>query len=329
MVDFDTLILSRLLDEAWKHQFLTYPNPPVAACIIKNHEILSFCAHKRAGKPHAEVLAFKEAFIKLTGDKTLENIDDSEQIHEYLKQNAKNLFQNCSLYITLEPCNHYGKTPPCSELIEALRPKRVVFAHFDPSENASGGCKRLQNAGISVKGGIHTDISLLEPFSKWQTKPFIFFKLAMRLNGTIDGTVSSLASRQLVHKIRDIIDLLLIGGNTVRTDRPILDARLCGGRAPDVQIYSKQHTFDQAIPLFSVPDRKVIVSPELSFQSPSLIMVEGGASMFEAIKDRIDWVMLFSARHFEGNEFFTCNAKMQSLHTYSNEEDLISFLKPL
>lgn len=329
MVDFDTLILDKLLEEAWKHQFLTYPNPPVAACIVKNNEIIALCAHEKAGKPHAEVLAFKEAFIKLTGDTSLTDMEDSQQIHDFLKQHAKTVFHDCTLYITLEPCNHYGRTPPCAELIEALRPKRVVFAHFDLSEKAAGGCKRIQDSGIDVKGGTHHDTSLIKPFIQWQTKPFVFFKLAMRLNGTIDGTVSSLKSRTLVHQIRNIIDLLLIGGNTVRTDRPILDSRLCNGRAPNVQIYSKQKEFDTDIPLFSISGRNVTISDNIVLTQPSLIMIEGGAAIFEALKDKIDWIMLFSAPTFLGNEFFQCNTKLKPLHTYFNGEDLISFLKPL
>ena len=107
---------------------------------------------------------------------------------------------------------------------------------------------------------------LLSPFVAWQShQPFVFFKLALSKNGVArGGIITSEASRTMVHRLRDKCDLLVIGGNTVRTDRPLLDARLCDGMAPDVLIYSRQNDFDSSIPLFSVKNRKVLI--ENSFE---------------------------------------------------------------
>jgi diaminohydroxyphosphoribosylaminopyrimidine deaminase/5-amino-6-(5-phosphoribosylamino)uracil reductase len=139
--------------------------------------------------------------------------------------------------------------------------------------------------------------ALLEPFVRWQSGPFVFFKWAQRLDGTIDGgTVSSLSSRTHVHRLRDRCDLLVIGGNTVRTDRPTLDARLVEGRAPDVLIYSANDDFDRSIPLFSVPGRNVYIDSSLErIGDYSLVMIEGGSAMLEAVQGVCDWYLCYIA----------------------------------
>jgi diaminohydroxyphosphoribosylaminopyrimidine deaminase/5-amino-6-(5-phosphoribosylamino)uracil reductase len=137
--------------------------------------------------------------------------------------------------------------------------------------------------------------ALLEPFVTWQKKPFVFFKWAQRLDGTIDnGMISSHSSRQHMHALRSQCDLLVIGGNTVRTDCPTLDARLVNGKAPDVLIYSHQDDFDRTIALFNVPNRTVFIASDLKkIDEYHLVMIEGGSAMLQAARDVCDWYVSY------------------------------------
>jgi diaminohydroxyphosphoribosylaminopyrimidine deaminase/5-amino-6-(5-phosphoribosylamino)uracil reductase len=142
----------------------------------------------------------------------------------------------------------------------------------------------------------------LAPFIQWQTNPFVFFKWAQRLDGTIDnGTISSQSSRVHVHALRDKCDLIVIGGNTVRQDRPTLDARLVNGKAPDVLIYSHNEEFDRSIPLFHIPNRQVFIASDLErIKEYRLVMIEGGAGMFSATRDTSDWYLSYIAPKIGG-----------------------------
>lgn len=326
MVDFDTFLLEKVINEAWKEQFLTYPNPPVGACIVKNNQILSLQTHKKAGEPHAEVLAFKEAYKALTNDKRVDSCDSSAKIHEYLMQNAKELFKETTLYITLEPCNHHGKTPPCSHLIAKLKPKKVIYASPDPNKSASGGASYLKSQGIDIEHHpLKSAEELIKPFAIWQKRAFIFYKIAIRLDGSYDGgVISSQASRELVHKIRSSISLLAIGGDSVRIDRPLLDARLINGKAPNVQILTSKDT-PKDIPLFSVPNREVTIKKELDLKTPSLVMVEGGGRLLEALKSQIDILGVFIAPKTGGKKHLPPNLNLTPIHSYSIGEDRLEY----
>ncbi len=292
--------MTRALNAAWEYQLLTFPNPAVgAACISENGSILSCGAHKRSGGPHAEVYALRDAYTLLSGDDALAECDDSHTIHDYLRTHHNGLFHSISMAVTLEPCSHSGKTPSCAGLIRDMGIKRVYISAKDPNPVATGGAAILRDAGIETIFGVleQEGKKLLEPFIRWQNSPFVFFKWAQRLDGTIDnGTISSPSSREHMHALRDRCDLIVIGGNTVRMDRPTLDARLVGGKAPDVLIYSQMGGFDRSIPLFSVPDRKVYVESSLErLKDYSLVMIEGGTSMFQACTDVCDWYLCYLA----------------------------------
>jgi diaminohydroxyphosphoribosylaminopyrimidine deaminase/5-amino-6-(5-phosphoribosylamino)uracil reductase len=293
--------------EAWKYQGVTYPNPAVGSVIIdKNGKIVSISAHRKAGEPHSEVMAIRDAYVEITGDRTIAESVDSNYLHNYLYENHKDIFSGSTIFVTLEPCNHWGKTPPCSIIIEKLGFKKVVIGVGEENPKATGGAKFLQNNGIEVSFCSdecrESSLKLIEPFRLWSSKKFVFFKFAQTLNGNVtDGVISSQTSREFVHKIRENIDLLVIGGNTVRTDRPTLDSRLTGGKAPDVLIYSKQNDFDRTIPLFSVPDREVIISDDLSIlDNYNYIMIEGGKSMLQEFKNRVDYLLLFVSPTING-----------------------------
>jgi len=297
--------MTRALNAAWEYQLLTFPNPAVGAvCLSDNGTVISVGAHKRAGGPHAEVYALRDAYTLLSGDTTIAECDDSHRIHDYLRTRHNGVFQTISMAVTLEPCSHSGKTPSCALLIRDLGIKRVYISVKDPNPAAAGGASLLSDAGAECIFGVLADegIKLLEPFIRWQKSPFVFFKWAQRLDGTIDnGTISSQSSREHMHALRDRCDLIVIGGNTVRHDRPTLDARLVDGKAPDVLIYSQMGEFDQSIPLFSVPDRKVYVESSLErLKEYSLVMIEGGASMFQASKEVCDWYLCYLAPKLGG-----------------------------
>ena len=164
----------------------------------------------------------------------------------------------------------------------------------------------------------------------WNQKSFIFFKWAQRLNGTTDdGIISSKESRKNVHAMRDVCDLLVIGGNTVRIDRPTLDARLVDGKAPDILILSQEKDFDKTIPLFSIKNRKVIISDNLSeMDNYKNIMIEGSSKMFELTRDIVDYYLCYLAPTLGGNSSFEkINDKFEILNTEKEAQDIIMWMK--
>ena len=312
MVINSNFYMSLAIAEAWKYQGLTYPNPAVGCSIVgENSELLAVQAHKKAGLPHAEVEALKSAYYKLTKDENILQIENSAEIHNYLIKNHNNIFQNCSIYTTLEPCTSIGKTPPCANLINELNIKKIYIGSNDRYQNDFNNDARF---GILKQ---ECD-ELLEPFNLWQKDKFVFFKWAQRLDGSTDGVVSTIKSRKNVHAMRDVCDLLVIGGGTVRADRPTLDARLVDGKAPDILIYSRQKEFDKTIPLFNVKSRKVIISDNLShIDGYKNIMIEGSKKMMELTKEITNFYLCYL--HF-ADKFDVVNAK---------KEDIISWMKQL
>lgn len=294
------------IDEAWKYQGLTYPNPAVGATVLKDGLICSIESHKKAGMPHAEVNAIKEAFLKLSQNKNANNklasLEDSNDIHHFLEKNHNNVFNGCEINVTLEPCSHFGKTPPCANLISSLGFKKVVIGAKDFNTKAAGGADFLKNNGIAVEYSEYQNEcnALLFPFKKWLTSRFVFFKLATTLNGGTLGNITGSEAKIKVHELRSVVDILITGGQTIRLDKPILDARLINSRAPNLGIYSKQKEFDRGIACFDVLDRDILVSDSLDalFGNNKFIMIEGGINLFKAVKDKCDAMLLFQNRSY-------------------------------
>jgi len=316
-------VFESALNEAWKYQFLTYPNPAVGASVVIQNRVFT-AAHKKAGEPHAEVNALWEAFRAF--HKT-PNLTTSHEIHEYLLKHHNGFFNEANVFVTLEPCSHVGKTPSCAVLLKHLKPKSVTVGWPDPIDSHAGGAEILKNAGIEVK--VLEDkrcFDLIEPFVKWTKERFVFFKLAQSLNGAVTGGyISSKESLEWVHKVRDKTDLLVIGGNTVRIDRPTLDARRVDGKAPDVLIYSTRKDFDKEISLFNVRNRKVFVESSLEMlKDYKFIMIEGGERLYNELKDFVDWkVFIVTPKIFERINY-KCEDEFEILHTLKNN-DLIIF----
>lgn len=321
------------LDEAWKYQLLTYPNPAVGCCIVGEYgEILAVAAHKKAGGPHAEVLALQDAYIKLTNDTAIKQLSESQQIHAYLLEHHNGVFSKCKVYTTLEPCSHHGKTPSCASLLASLHVTSVVVGARDFHEKASNGIDILKGAGCNVTCNVMQQEceELLIPFQKYLGGKFVFFKWAQRLNGTYDdGSITCNEAKVHVHKMRNVCDLLVIGGNTVRIDRPTLDARLVDGKAPDVLIFSNSTDFDRSIPLFSVPDRKVFIADNLEKLSEyHHIMIEGTQTMFELTKSIVDLHACYVAPRFGGKMgFANLEDDFKILKADKVDEDIILWMK--
>lgn len=194
----------------------TSPNPLVGAVIVKDNRVVGCGWHRKAGTPHAEVHALNQ---------------------------AGELAQGSDVYVTLEPCAHYGKTPPCSKALVEAKVKNVYGGLLDVNPKVAGkGFKILEDAGIHVEYGFLQDElrKQNEVFFKWieHKKPFIVLKAAMTLDGKIATAtgqskwITNETSRAYGYKLRDIYDGIMVGINTVIEDNPMLTARVDGGKNP-------------------------------------------------------------------------------------------------
>ena len=341
----DEFYMDLALNEAWKFQILTYPNPAVGCLILdENGQILSCKAHEKAGYLHAEPTAilfalckksekFKDDFIKAYNAKFGSNINDGEFgllerkfIYEFIVSNHADLLKNAKAYVTLEPCSHHGKTPPCANLLKELGFSEVIIGSHDENKIASGGGNLLQSAGVRVKFGVLKERcdKPLEPFLAYQNGGFSFLKIALSKNGVASGgIITNELSRTHVHKLRSVIDTLVIGGNTVRTDRPKLDSRLAGGKNPDVIIYSRSDKFDETIPLFSVPDRKVSIQKELNLTG--LTMFEGAGEFLKLAKEgklaNVKWLLIYQSPNFKNGENLRLDLNLKPLFSGNFGDD--------
>jgi diaminohydroxyphosphoribosylaminopyrimidine deaminase/5-amino-6-(5-phosphoribosylamino)uracil reductase len=317
--------MSLALKEAWKFQILTLPNPPVGCVITKNNMILSISAHKKYGSPHAEVNAIKQAYYNITQNKNILSLENSQDIHNFLYTNHNNIFKECFLYTTLEPCNHYGKTPPCSLLIKKLGFKKVIIGVKDTNNIASGGIDLLNKENIKISYAKKEEsLNLIYGFQKYLKSQLIFFKYASTINGVIKGGYLSCdKSLDDVHILRDKCDLLVIGGNTVRTDKPTLDARRVNGKSPDILIYSNSKDFDKNIPLFKIKNRKVFISNNLDLmKNYKCIMIEGGENMLKSIKNKIDYFLLYLTPKISNRENIQSDFNLRFLNYEEKGKDI-------
>ena len=328
----DNFYMKLAIDEAWKYQLITYPNPAVGCVIVKNGELLAIEAHKQAGEAHAEVNALKAAYLKKNPNDIIKAKHTSKDIHEYLIKNHNNFFNDCEIYVSLEPCNHIGKTPSCAMLLKEVKPKRVIISCEDVNKEATGGLETLKSSNIDVSVGClkKEGYDLLYPFIKWTQGTFVFYKMAQTLNGSIDGKISGNQALAYVHTLRDKIDLMLIGGNTVRNDKPTLDARYIVGRAPNIMIYSKNKVFDNNIPLFKIPNREVIISDDLfKILDYKFVMIEGIYRLMDILKERIDYIVLLISPKIKNgaNALSEINLDFEIIHENFIGDEKIVFLK--
>ena len=329
-MNIDEIYMQLALNKAWEYQGLTYPNPAVGAVVTHRGRLVSVEAHQKAGTSHAEVLALLSAYESISHQHIDFDRFDAKISHEFLLTLPQKFFSECTIYVTLEPCSHQGKTPSCASLLASLHLLRVVVGIKDPIAGHDGGLQIVGQGALTptITTGILKEAceALIEPFLIWQKKAFVLFKLAQTSNGKIGGGyLSSKASLHHVHQLREVCSILLIGGNTVRTDRPTLDCRFTEGKAPDVMIYSREDNFDRAIPLFSVSERSVTIGNDLSFlEKPSFVMVEGGEGMLNALKEKIDWLLIYQTPKLSTNNLtYNTTMNLEFLHQAEKDVDLI------
>ena len=325
--------MHQALKKAWQYQLRTYPNPAVGCLILYRNEIVALEAHQKAGTSHAEVLALLKAYESMSQKKIDFDRFDAQKAHAFLLSLEKNFFRECVIYVTLEPCSHVGKTPSCASLVVQLKPKKVIIATLDPIAGHDGGVKRLEEQGIELEVGVcqKEALELLEPFLIWQKRAFVLFKIAQTSNGKIGGGyLSSPASLKHVHQLRAVCTTMVIGGNTVRVDRPTLDCRFTEDNAPHIIIYSKKDDFDRSIPLFDVPNREVQILDKLDFAQPSFVLVEGGEGMINALKDKIDWLLQYQTPKLSGHDSsYDIELNLKFLFQEKKEIDLLLWSKAL
>ena len=326
----DEFYMQLALDCAWHYQGLTYPNPAVGAVITCKGEIVAIAAHQKAGSSHAEVLALVLAYEALSGTRVAFDPQDAQKAHAFLLTLPKDFFSACTLYVTLEPCSHEGKTPSCASLLQILALQRVVIGTQDPIEGHGEGMQKLDSVSVGVLE--EACKALIEPFLVWQKRAFVLFKLAQTTNARIgaDTTyLSSAVSLKHVHKLRAVCDTLLIGGNTVRVDRPTLDCRFVESKAPNIKIYSKEDNFDKHIPLFRVQNREVEVTQKLDFlDKPSFVLAEGGEGMINALKEKIDWLLIYQTPKLSTHNLtYNTGMNLRFLHHTQKDVDLMIWSK--
>ena len=226
----------------------TAPNPMVGSVIVYQGQVIGEGYHAQAGQPHAEVLAIRDAQSKFP-----------------------ELLCASTLYVNLEPCNHYGRTPPCTEAIITAGIRRVVVGCIDPDPRVSGkGCDRLRSAGIEVITGVlQRQCEQLNEaffFRVKHQRPFGILKYAMTLDGKIATDaghslwITSPPARQAVYELRSHCDAVIVGGSTVRHDNPSLTTHGLTEHNPVRVVLSQSLNLPQDRQLWQVsPFAKTIV----------------------------------------------------------------------
>ena len=260
--------MQRCLQLAARGRQESRPNPMVGAVLVKDGRIIGEGYHVRCGEAHAEVNAFASVNQSAHGSSDL---------------------SDATLYVSLEPCSHYGKTPPCADLIIRKGVRRVVVGCVDSFSKVSGqGIERLRNAGIDVTVGV------LEQECRWlnrrfftfheQHRPYIILKWAQSADGFLDRNghtevFSTPLTQILVHKLRSEEDAILVGRVTEEREHPRLNVRHWAGRSPQKLILSSSTA---AAALHSIDE---VVAHCIENQLQSLI-VEGGRQTLQSFIDR-------------------------------------------
>tara|TARA_B100000678_G_scaffold115582_1_gene96735 strand:+ start:22995 stop:24047 length:1053 start_codon:yes stop_codon:yes gene_type:complete len=237
----------------------TYPNPLVGSVIVYDDQIIGEGWHKKAGEPHAEVNA-------------INSVKD------------KSLLKKATIYVSLEPCSHFGKTPPCSDLIIANKIKRVVIGTMDPFAKVQGrGIQKLMSAGCEVILGVLEEESqeLNKRFFTFHQhqRPYIILKWAQTKDGFIAPEtqnsrepvwITNSGSKQLVHKWRSEEQSILVGTETAIKDNPKLNTRLWEGKNPvrvvldrNLRIPADSHLLDGNIKTIVIIDAKTEIPSAL------------------------------------------------------------------
>lgn len=258
--DTEKYYMNMALELAVKGEGFVSPNPLVGAVIVKDGKVVGKGFHKFFGGPHAEVYALKEAGDDARGGE---------------------------LYVTLEPCSHYGKNPPCAKAVIEAGIKKVVVAVKDPNPLVSGkGIKMLENAGVKVHTGImeREAFKINEIFMKYITRkiPFVTIKSAVTIDGKIalsngeSKWITGEKSREKVHEMRNKYTAVMAGIGTIIKDDPLLTTRLGGrGRSPRaILIDSKLRIPISSKILGTLDDRDIVIACTENFDKSKFRKLE-------------------------------------------------------
>ena len=296
------IFLKRAIDLAHKGKYLTKPNPMVGCVIVKDNEVIAEGYHIKYGSNHAEINA-------------LEDLNKNNNISE-----AE--FRQLTLYCTLEPCCHHGKTGPCTDAIIKSGIKKVVIGIKDPNPKVSGsGIKQLEDNGIEVLSGFFEE-ELIELnkhffFKNTYNRPYIAVKIASSADGMShrkDNTftwITSEQSRDDVQIVRAGFDAILTGGNTVRNDNPRMNARVNFEVNQPQKILLTSKKINKESNFFKSGDviinrssdlNKVIT--ELSNTEINSILVEAGPNLVNAFLDNdlVDEIIIYKSNITLGDE---------------------------
>lgn len=255
------------------------PNPMVGAVIVgPDGEIIGEGWHRRCGEGHAEVNA-------------VASVCDKEKL------------KDSTMYVTLEPCSHYGKTPPCADMIVERGIPRVVVGSLDPFAKVAGrGIARMKEAGIEVVTGVlEEECRALN--RKFMTahelqRPFVTLKWAQSIDGFMDGRISTPLTSMLVHKLRATHDAILVGSGTVLADNPSLSTRLYAGKSPVKVVLDRRgrisrdsRIFEGDTPVIVMNGYETLASAMKSLYDKGItsVLVEGGAQILESFMKEGIW----------------------------------------
>ena len=269
--------LERALELAERGRGTTYPNPVVGAVLVQDDEVIGEGWHERKGGPHAEVNAIAAAGERARG---------------------------ATLYVTMEPCSHHGRTPPCVDAVLAAGITRVVAGSRDPVPEHGGGLERLRAAGIETE--LVDSFEARRQNEAWRTwaakgRPFVTYKVAVTLDGrvTVPGSrwISGEESRRLVHELRATSDTVAVGMGTVRADNPRLDARdVAAARQPRRLVFGRG-------PLPQDSELELLTGAlegelaQLGKEGAQSLLLEGGPTLATAFleADLVDKLLVFLA----------------------------------
>lgn len=274
--------LERALELAERGRGGTHPNPVAGAVLVRDGEVVGEGWHERAGGPHAEVNAIAAAGESAGG---------------------------ATLYVTMEPCAHHGKTPPCVDAVLEAGVVRVVAGSLDPVPEHGGGLERLRAAGLEVE---HADSFEArrqnEAWRTWVThgRPFVTFKVAATLDGrvTVPGRrwVSGEESRRLVHELRAASDAVAVGMGTVQADDPELTARDVGAVRQPRRLAFGRGPLPEGSELERRSGEIEDELRQLAEEGVQSLLLEGGPTLATAFfrRDLVDKLLLFVAPNVAG-----------------------------
>lgn len=295
LLNMNEYFMQKALSLALKAKGRTFPNPLVGALVVKSGKIIGKGYHRKAGLAHAEVEAIEDAGKKARG---------------------------ASLYVTLEPCTHYGRTPPCVDKILESGIKKVFIGITDPNPLNNGkGIKLLQEHGIEVSAGFLEDNlrKINQPFIKYITKkmPYVSVKVGQSLDGKIatragdSRWITSDKTREFSHRLRNEYDAIMVGVNTVIRDNPILLPTVA-----DKQFASP----------FIAPERagltRIIVDSHLSMSADAQIFQKPGAVIIATVKETL-------GQEMENKALLSQKAKILEVKENNGQVNLYDLLRKL